>query len=40
MLNALDENSELGKHLRKAWDKPGADQKETGCFMVWYCSYI
>lgn len=34
MLNALDENSELGKHLRKAWETPEADQKEKGGFMV------
>lgn len=31
---ALEENSELGKHLRKAWEMPGADQKEKDGFMV------
>lgn len=35
MLKALDENSELGKHLRKAWETPGTDQKDKDGFMVW-----
>ncbi|CAG2250699.1 unnamed protein product [Mytilus edulis] len=33
MLKALDENSELGKHLRKAWETPGTDQKDKDGFM-------
>lgn len=34
-MNIMDENSEIGRHLKKAWETQDVEQPEQESFMVY-----
>lgn len=35
IMNIMDENSEIGRHLKKAWETQDVEQPEQESFMVY-----